>query len=47
MHIEFTGESVTECVVGSHEIAAADLHERHKTACDPRLGSFMIWGAPG
>ncbi len=37
IHIEFTGDDVTECVGGSHEIAAADLHQRYETACDPRL----------
>jgi len=37
IHIEFTGDNVTECVGGSHEIAADDLHQRYETACDPRL----------
>jgi 3-deoxy-7-phosphoheptulonate synthase len=37
IHIEFTGDNVTECMGGSHEIAAADLHQRYETACDPRL----------
>jgi 3-deoxy-7-phosphoheptulonate synthase len=37
IHIEFTGDDVTECVGGSHEIAADDLHRRYETACDPRL----------
>jgi 3-deoxy-7-phosphoheptulonate synthase len=37
IHIEFTGDNVTECVGGSHEIAADDLAERYETACDPRL----------
>ncbi len=37
IHIEFTGDNVTECVGGSYEIAAADLHQRYETACDPRL----------
>jgi 3-deoxy-7-phosphoheptulonate synthase len=37
IHIEFTGDNVTECVGGSHEINAADLHQRYETACDPRL----------
>jgi 3-deoxy-7-phosphoheptulonate synthase len=37
VHIEFTGDNVTECVGGSHEIAADDLHQRYETACDPRL----------
>jgi 3-deoxy-7-phosphoheptulonate synthase len=37
IHIELTGDDVTECVGGSHDIAAADLHQRYETACDPRL----------
>ena len=37
IHIEFTGDNVTECVGGSYQIAAADLHQRYETACDPRL----------
>jgi 3-deoxy-7-phosphoheptulonate synthase len=37
IHIEFTGDNVTECVGGSYDIAAGDLHQRYETACDPRL----------
>ena len=37
IHIEFTGDNVTECVGGSRGINAADLHQRYETACDPRL----------
>lgn len=37
IHIEFTGDNVTECVGGSHQIAEADLHQRYETVCDPRL----------
>jgi 3-deoxy-7-phosphoheptulonate synthase len=37
IHIEFTGDNVTECVGGSHSIAAGDLPQRYETACDPRL----------
>jgi 3-deoxy-7-phosphoheptulonate synthase len=37
IHIEFTGDNVTECVGGSHAIIAEDLHQRYETACDPRL----------
>jgi 3-deoxy-7-phosphoheptulonate synthase len=52
IHIEFTGDNVTECVGGSHEIAADDLHQRYETACDPRLNrtqaldlAFMVAGS--
>ena len=37
IHIEFTGDDVTECVGGSHGITEADLTSRYETACDPRL----------
>jgi 3-deoxy-7-phosphoheptulonate synthase len=37
IHIEFTGDDVTECVGGSYQIGADDLHQRYETACDPRL----------
>jgi 3-deoxy-7-phosphoheptulonate synthase len=37
IHIEFTGDDVTECVGGGHEIFEGDLHQRYETACDPRL----------
>jgi 3-deoxy-7-phosphoheptulonate synthase len=37
VHIEFTGDDVTECVGGGHEIVEDDLHQRYETACDPRL----------
>jgi 3-deoxy-7-phosphoheptulonate synthase len=37
IHIEFTGDNVTECIGGSHAIDAENLHLRYETACDPRL----------
>ena len=37
IHIEFTGDDVTECVGGAHGLAETDLHQRYETACDPRL----------
>ncbi len=37
IHIEFTGDNVTECVGGSHPVEPGDLHQRYETACDPRL----------
>jgi 3-deoxy-7-phosphoheptulonate synthase len=37
IHIEFTGDNVTECVGGSYQIAEGDLYQRYETACDPRL----------
>jgi 3-deoxy-7-phosphoheptulonate synthase len=35
IHIEFTGDNVTECL--GDQIEADDLHQRYETACDPRL----------
>jgi 3-deoxy-7-phosphoheptulonate synthase len=37
IHIEFTGDDVTECVGGSHGLTENDLTFRYETACDPRL----------
>ena len=37
LHIEFTGDDVTECIGGGHHIAESDLPHRYETACDPRL----------
>ena len=37
IHIELTGDDVTECLGGSHEIVDADLDTRYETICDPRL----------
>jgi 3-deoxy-7-phosphoheptulonate synthase len=37
LHVELTGEDVTECLGGGDEIADADLAGRYETACDPRL----------
>jgi 3-deoxy-7-phosphoheptulonate synthase len=37
IHIEFTGDDVTECIGGGDHIAESDLSYRYETACDPRL----------
>ncbi len=39
LHVELTGEDVTECLGGAQEIAEADLAGRYETACDPRLNT--------
>ena len=39
LHVEITGEDVTECLGGAQEISDADLHGRYETACDPRLNT--------
>ena len=37
IHIEFTGDDVTECIGGGQHIAESDLSYRYETTCDPRL----------
>jgi 3-deoxy-7-phosphoheptulonate synthase len=37
VHVEFTGDDVTECIGGGHEVVEDDLHQRYETRCDPRL----------
>jgi 3-deoxy-7-phosphoheptulonate synthase len=37
VHVELTGDSVTECLGGAEEIVEDDLELRYTTACDPRL----------
>ncbi len=37
IHIELTGDDVTECIGGGEEISYEDLSTRYETACDPRL----------
>ena len=37
IHIELTGDDVTECVGGGEQISEEDLANRYESACDPRL----------
>ncbi|MFY0405840.1 class II 3-deoxy-7-phosphoheptulonate synthase [Solicola sp. PLA-1-18] len=37
LHVELTGDDVTECVGGGSKLSAADLADRYDTLCDPRL----------
>jgi 3-deoxy-7-phosphoheptulonate synthase len=39
LHVELTGEDVTECLGGAQAIEDADLQRRYETACDPRLNT--------
>ena len=39
LHIEMTGQDVTECTGGARKISDADLSSRYHTHCDPRLNS--------
>jgi 3-deoxy-7-phosphoheptulonate synthase len=37
IHVELTGENVTECLGGGDALSDADLDDRYETVCDPRL----------
>lgn len=37
VHVELTGDAVTECLGGSDEIGDDDLEQAYETMCDPRL----------
>ncbi|MBF8252042.1 MAG: 3-deoxy-7-phosphoheptulonate synthase [Actinobacteria bacterium] len=37
IHIELTGDDVTECVGGGEKISHEDLATKYESACDPRL----------
>jgi 3-deoxy-7-phosphoheptulonate synthase len=39
LHVELTGENVTECLGGAQGIEDLDLPDRYETACDPRLNT--------
>ncbi len=39
VHIEMTGQDVTECLGGAQAISDAALSERYHTHCDPRLNA--------
>ncbi len=39
IHIEMTGDDVTECVGGVSAVTEADLKDRYHTYCDPRLNA--------
>ena len=37
IHVELTGNDVTECLGGAEKILDADLNKRYESVCDPRL----------
>jgi 3-deoxy-7-phosphoheptulonate synthase len=41
VHLEMTGEDVTECVGGLQEVSEKDLEKRYHTHCDPRLNGVQ------
>ena len=39
IHVELTGQNVTECIGGSQAVTEANLADRYHTHCDPRLNA--------
>jgi 3-deoxy-7-phosphoheptulonate synthase len=39
VHVEMTGQDVTECLGGAHRLVEADLARNYATFCDPRLNA--------
>ena len=39
IHIELTGQNVTECTGGAQAVTEATLGDRYHTVCDPRLNA--------
>jgi 3-deoxy-7-phosphoheptulonate synthase len=39
IHVELTGENVTECLGGSEAVLDDDLEQRYESECDPRLNA--------
>ena len=39
VHLEMTGQNVTECTGGAQEISDLNLADRYETRCDPRLNA--------
>ncbi|GAB3098831.1 3-deoxy-7-phosphoheptulonate synthase class II [Aestuariicella hydrocarbonica] len=42
IHLEMTGQRVTECVGGSYRVSEGDLAKRYETQCDPRLNADQV-----
>ena len=39
IHIELTGDNVTECLGGAEAVSQEDLDTRYESVCDPRLNA--------
>ncbi len=39
IHVELTGQNVTECIGGARAVTEANLADRYHTHCDPRLNA--------
>lgn len=44
IHVEVTGDDVTECLGGAPAVVEDDLSARYETACDPRLNARQAMG---
>ncbi|MFT7554067.1 MAG: 3-deoxy-7-phosphoheptulonate synthase, partial [Planctomycetota bacterium] len=42
IHLEMTGEHVTECTGGAYQITDADLSSKYLSSCDPRLNGDQV-----
>ncbi|MEG3768297.1 class II 3-deoxy-7-phosphoheptulonate synthase [Alteromonas sp. 14N.309.X.WAT.G.H12] len=42
VHLEMTGQHVTECTGGAYAISDEDLKQAYKTQCDPRLNADQV-----
>lgn len=42
IHLEMTGQHVTECTGGAYDISESDLAESYETRCDPRLNGDQV-----
>ncbi|AWB67605.1 3-deoxy-7-phosphoheptulonate synthase class II [Saccharobesus litoralis] len=42
IHLEMTGQHVTECTGGAYQISDEDLSQAYETQCDPRLNADQV-----
>ncbi|OUL58062.1 3-deoxy-7-phosphoheptulonate synthase [Pseudoalteromonas ulvae] len=42
IHLEMTGQHVTECTGGAYGLSEHDLAQRYRTQCDPRLNADQV-----
>jgi len=42
IHLEMTGQHVTECTGGAYQISDEDLAQAYQTQCDPRLNADQV-----
>ncbi len=42
IHLEMTGQNVTECTGGAYKVSETELEKRYRTQCDPRLNADQV-----